>query len=272
MPARILVIEDNPANLDLMMYLIRAFGHIAVSARDGREGLCAAAQMRPDLILCDIHLPKTDGYEVVRRLKSDPNCCSIPTVAVTALAMVGDRDRVLQAGFDGYLAKPINPEAFVQQIKDFIDSSPLACRNKHRTADTLQPAPKSAKILVLDNVESNLQFACATLTPSGYDVITSMRSSEALELANQHTPDLILCDICMSEGNGYDFIRRVKANPKLARIPFVFLTSSMCEPEDRARALALGADQFLIRPIDPQRLLTVIESCLTNSSGTHIGD
>ena len=102
------------------MYLIDAFGHTAVAARDGQEGLRAATQVKPDLILCDIHLPKIDGYEVVRRLKSDPECSSIPTVAVTALAMVGDRDRVLQAGFDGYLAKPINPETFVQQIKDFV--------------------------------------------------------------------------------------------------------------------------------------------------------
>jgi CheY-like chemotaxis protein len=120
MSARILVIEDNPANLDLMVYLIRAFGHIAVSARDGEGGLRAAAQVKPDLILCDLHLPKMDGYEVVRRLKSDPDCCSIPTVAVTALAMVGDRDRVLRAGFDGYLPKPIDPEALVHRINAFL--------------------------------------------------------------------------------------------------------------------------------------------------------
>lgn len=121
MCARILVIEDNAANLDLMVYLIGAFGHIAVSARDGEEGLRAAAEMKPDLILCDVDLPKLDGYEVVRRLKSDPDCRSIPAVAVTALAMVGDRDRVLMAGFDGYLPKPIDPEALVQQINGFVN-------------------------------------------------------------------------------------------------------------------------------------------------------
>jgi CheY-like chemotaxis protein len=121
MGARILVIEDNTANLDLMVYLLGAFGHIAVSARDGEKGLRAAAQVKPDLILCDIHLPKMDGYELVRRLKNDPNCCSIPIVAVTALAMVGDRDHVLRAGFDGYLPKPIDPEALVQQINGFVN-------------------------------------------------------------------------------------------------------------------------------------------------------
>lgn len=120
---RILVVEDNAANLDLMVYLLDAFGYIAIPARDGQEALRVTAREKPDLILCDVHLPKMDGYEVVRRLKSDPDSRSIPTVAVTALAMVGDRDRVLRAGFDGYLSKPIDPETFVQQIDGFVNSS-----------------------------------------------------------------------------------------------------------------------------------------------------
>lgn len=79
-----------------------------------------ALREKPDLIVCDVHLPKMDGYDVVSKLKADPASRAIPTIAVTALAMVGDRDRVLEAGFDGYLSKPINPETFVQQIVTFL--------------------------------------------------------------------------------------------------------------------------------------------------------
>lgn len=276
MHARVLILEDNPANLELMLYLLGAFGHVAIPARNGREGLRIAAEEKPDLILCDIHLPKMDGYEVVRRLKSDPRCCSIPTIAVTALAMVGDRDRILRAGFDGYLAKPINPETFVQQINESLVSSPapLLCRHAAQKSEILQPFPKAAKILVVDNVPANLELACATLKPSGYEVITSLGPREALEKAKQDPPDLIISDLCMSEGNGYDFIRAVKIHARLTRIPFVFLTSSMCEDEDRARGLALGAARFLIRPIEPQQLLSEIESCLIEDalSGTTIED
>jgi CheY-like chemotaxis protein len=118
--ARILVIEDNPANLDLMLYLLQAFGHMTYAACDGEAGLATAAQEKPDLIVCDVHLPVLDGFGVVHRLKSDPELRSIPVVAVTALAMVGDRDRVLGAGFDGYLAKPINPETFVDQVERYL--------------------------------------------------------------------------------------------------------------------------------------------------------
>jgi CheY-like chemotaxis protein len=118
--ARIVVIEDNADNLDLMVYLLEAFGHDVIAAVDGAGGLAAAARERPAIILCDLHLPGIDGYEVCRRLKADPALRRIPLLAVTASAMAGDRDRGLEAGFDGYIAKPIDPESFVPEVESFL--------------------------------------------------------------------------------------------------------------------------------------------------------
>jgi CheY-like chemotaxis protein len=118
--ARIVVIEDNADNLALMVYLLEAFGHTVISAVDGASGLEAVPREIPDLVLCDLHLPGIDGYEVCRRLKADPVLRRIPLVAVTASAMAGDRDRGLAAGFDGYIAKPIDPERFVPRIERFL--------------------------------------------------------------------------------------------------------------------------------------------------------
>lgn len=120
MPARILLIEDNSANLELMSYLLQAFGHSLQAAPDGAEGLAVARNNPPDLIVSDMQLPTMDGYEVARLIKSDPVLRTIPLVAVTALAMLGDRDRILDAGFDGYIAKPIDPETFVPEIEGFM--------------------------------------------------------------------------------------------------------------------------------------------------------
>ena len=117
---RILVIEDNPQNLELMTYLLQAFGYITLTARDGAEGIETVRREMLDLIICDVHLPKVNGYEVARELKRDPMLRRIPLVAVTALAMVGDRDKVLAAGFDGYIGKPITPEIFVKQVEAFL--------------------------------------------------------------------------------------------------------------------------------------------------------
>jgi CheY-like chemotaxis protein len=122
MGARVLLIEDNPPSLELMGYLLSAFGHTPLEARNGVDGLEAIHRERPDLVLCDIDLPRLDGYALAGRAKADPEIHGIPLVAVTALAMVGDRERALRAGFDGYMAKPIEPETFVQEIERFLSN------------------------------------------------------------------------------------------------------------------------------------------------------
>jgi CheY-like chemotaxis protein len=106
--------------MELMVYLLRAFGYTPLSAYDGEEGVRLAQAELPDLIICDVHLPKLDGYGVVAQLKQHPVLKTVPTLAVTALAMVGDRERLLEAGFDGYIGKPIEPDAFVEQLEVFL--------------------------------------------------------------------------------------------------------------------------------------------------------
>jgi CheY-like chemotaxis protein len=118
--ARILVIEDNPANLELMRYLLQSFGHTVLTAADGEIGVAMVRNERPDLVLCDVQLPKLDGIGVARAVRSDPQLRDVPLIAVTAFAMVGDRDKMLQAGFDGYLPKPITPETFLNDIETFL--------------------------------------------------------------------------------------------------------------------------------------------------------
>src|SRR5215831_4559313 len=103
-----------------MTYLLSAYGHSVGAAESGSRALDALNRERPDLILCDVQLPDIDGFGIARRLKSHPEFRSIPLVAVTALAMAGDCDRLIAAGFDGYLSKPIDPEKFVQQMELFL--------------------------------------------------------------------------------------------------------------------------------------------------------
>jgi CheY-like chemotaxis protein len=123
---RILIIEDNQNNLDLMTFLLQAFGYTSLSARDGAEGLALAHHEQPDLIICDVQMPTMDGYEVARQLKNDPKLRQVPLIAVTALAMVGDRDKVLAAGFNGYIAKPIAPRTFVKEVETYLNIEPQA--------------------------------------------------------------------------------------------------------------------------------------------------
>lgn len=128
MSARILIIEDNPTNMELMEYMLQAYKHVPLYANDGLEGMAAALKHMPDLIICDVHIPKLDGFGVVRQLKSHELLRAIPVIAVTALAMVGDREKVIAGGFDSYIAKPIDPETFIEQIEKFL---PRSLRSSH---------------------------------------------------------------------------------------------------------------------------------------------
>jgi two-component system, cell cycle response regulator DivK len=120
MPARVLIVEDNPANLDLVRYLLEAHGYATLVATEGEQGLRIALEERPELILCDLQMPVMNGYTLMRRLRADPSFRDTIVVAVTAFSMPGDRGAALAAGFHGYVSKPIDPEHFVQQIEAYL--------------------------------------------------------------------------------------------------------------------------------------------------------
>jgi two-component system cell cycle response regulator DivK len=119
MNLNILLIEDNEQNRYLTTFLLNKSGHSVESACDGPSGIAMALAKKFDLILLDIQLPGMDGYEVARTLRATAATRSIPIVAVTSYAMVGDRESILDAGCDGYLEKPIDPETFVVDITNY---------------------------------------------------------------------------------------------------------------------------------------------------------
>lgn len=116
----ILVVDDNRDNRELVMKVLRLQGYLMSDAADGEEAITKVTETRPDLILMDISIPKLDGYEVTRRLKSNDALKAIPVIALTAHAMKGDREKAFSAGCDGYISKPINIRELPNQIKPFL--------------------------------------------------------------------------------------------------------------------------------------------------------
>ena len=108
MKEKILIVEDNPQNMRLIEMLLRAKGYTLLKATDGEEALDVALRERPDLILMDIQLPKMNGLEVTRKLRETPAFSHILIIALTAYAMKGDKERIIESGYDMYLSKPIN--------------------------------------------------------------------------------------------------------------------------------------------------------------------
>jgi two-component system, cell cycle response regulator DivK len=132
MVAKILIAEDHQASLDLLRYLFQAGGYVTMTAENGEAALELARRERPDLIICDLQMPKMNGYGLVEQLKREAGLEEIPMVAVTAFSMIGDREQVLLAGFDGYFSKPIDPEHFVAEIEQFLPPALRARGNSER--------------------------------------------------------------------------------------------------------------------------------------------
>jgi two-component system cell cycle response regulator DivK len=123
--AKVLIVEDNAANMTLAIFLLQSAGHTVLSAADAEVGLRLARDEQPNLILMDIQLPGMDGLEATMLLKRDEATRAIPVIALTALAMKGDEERIRAAGCDGYIAKPLEYRNFLAAISAQLVTAPL---------------------------------------------------------------------------------------------------------------------------------------------------
>ena len=121
---KILIVEDNEANMYLISFILKKYGYSVIEARNGEEGVMCAINERPELIIMDIDLPKTDGYETASRIRSlETEENRIPLIALTSYAMAGDKEKAIEAGCTGYMEKPINPDTFITEIEKYLNKS-----------------------------------------------------------------------------------------------------------------------------------------------------
>jgi CheY-like chemotaxis protein len=138
---KVLIAEDNPVNRELLRELLELVGCTVLEACDGQEALRVIEQSQPELLLLDIGMPVMDGFAVIQRIRENPRLAKLPVVAVTAYAMRGDQERILNSGFDGYLSKPINPPSLIQELDRLLDKR-VQSANQDQTPEG-QPAKKT---------------------------------------------------------------------------------------------------------------------------------
>ena len=161
---------------------------------------------------------------------------------MTSYAMVGDREKCLAAGCNGYIEKPINPDTFVAEIARF------------RAASANRRNPMT-HMLIVDDKEENLYYLQALLAGHGYAVDAARHGAEALVKARQRPPDLVISDLLMPVMDGYTLLRHWKADGRLKKVPFIVYTATYMEAEDEQLALSLGADAFILKPSEPDDFL-----------------
>ncbi|MBN1826460.1 MAG: response regulator [Candidatus Eisenbacteria bacterium] len=261
---RILVVEDNPKNLKLVRDLLAYRGHAVLEASDGISGVETALRERPDLILMDIQLPGMDGIEATRRLKSDERTSSIPVLAVTAHVMRNELRKIRQAGFDGYVTKPIHTSEFLRLVEQVLrlERADAPERGERSPAEAAGGAAGlGGTILVVDDEERNRRLAEATLAPFGYRIRHAAGGEEAIEEIEKRPPDLVLLDLMMPGMDGLEVTRRLRERKETRHLPIILLTA-FADADRRLKGIEAGVDDFIAKPFDRLELTTRIHSLI----------
>jgi CheY-like chemotaxis protein len=246
---KILIVEDNELNRDMLSRRLERKGYQVISAADGQEGVAKAQGSRPDLILMDMSLPVLDGWEATRRLKAAPATQSIPVIALTAHAMVGDRERALAAGCNDYEVKPVDLPRLMEKINTLV------------SPDGAAPPETEYHLLVTDDNEMNREMFSRRLQRQGYRVTTATTGAEALEFLRKQPFDLVLLDVMMPEINGMEVLGIIRSSYSLLDLPVIMVTAKD-QSEDVVAALQMGANDYVTKPLNFPVVLARIQTHL----------
>ena len=257
MSARILLVEEDWENLELMRFLLRSHGYEAITSSEGRSAAAVAERHMPDLVVCELQMPDVDGYQILANIRSSKLLAGIPVVALAAIAEPAEAQRVYAAGFQGHIVKPIAPNSFAEEV-----ARHLPGRLRQREAGASRRGDSGRSILVVDDLRENLELVEIVLQHLGYDVTLALGKRDALRTLRSQRPDVIMSDVRMHDGDGYELLREVSLDLALSIIPFILITSAAKDEEERLRGLDMGADRYLFRPITPNTLRNEIEACI----------
>jgi len=246
---RILVVEDDPDIASLIERNLTHVGYSVQTVGTGKAALDMVKRERPDLVTLDIYLPDIDGQEVLTTLKSDPETAHIPVIVVS---VVSDGKESLEAGAIDFLSKPLEASRLIDAVSRVLGHI--------------------GSILIVEDDLDTTTMLTESLQRAGYRVMVTGNGRQAIALARDDQPDLILLDLRLPRMDGVTILHHLKRSPKTAKIPVVIMTGSVTlDTVRRQQFLAMGAVDFLAKPFDVPTLINKIESVLNRESGEFSG-
>jgi CheY-like chemotaxis protein len=239
----VLVVDDEENILRALQLILEQDGHRVLIARSGEEAVETCRKARPDVVLLDVMLPDIDGFQVLARLRADPELASTP---VFILSILGDRDQGMQHGAQEYFSKPIDKEKLLEAVSRLVQKTPR----------------EDVKILVVDDDPHILQAVTRHLQQRGYhNTLTAGDGLESVVRARDQHPDLIILDIYMPDMDGFEVIRQLRSRDDTCQIPIIVLTASDI-PVDEIRAHSLGVQEFMNKPFSEKELARAVRQAL----------
>jgi CheY-like chemotaxis protein len=272
-PARILIVDDEIQNLELMEAMLTSAGYEVFLAQEGEEALRLARERRPDLILLDLMMPGLSGFEVCARVKTDPQTGGIPVLFVTALNQISDKERAMAAGGDDFLTKPFQRTELLTRVEALLRVRHLNrdldralaylheleltrhAQQPKKPAAPTPPAEGAGTILVVDDELLARQLFADVLREAGYITHEAENGERALEIARQEIIDVVLLDIMMPGMSGLEVLAQLG---ELAPDSPVVIATANPTSDNAIAALRLGAFDFIVKGFKNEVMLTTV--------------
>ncbi len=267
---KILIIEDDIFLGNVLVEKLKNEGFDVHLARDGAVGLQNIKEVKPDLILLDIILPNINGYEILEAKQKDPDIESIPVIIISNSGQPVEINRALTLGVKDYLVKAqFNPEDVLVKVKNQFmmeenektGSGPKVSLPQSKDSDNLE----GRKVMWIEDDKFLNDIIAHKLASKKCISFHSSDGEEALEIIDREMPDVVLLDIILSGMDGFEILKRLKANPKVKNIP-VILLSNLGQPGDTKKGQDLGAARFLIKAtVTLDEIMNQIQSVISES-------
>ncbi len=270
MTARVLVVDDVPANVKLLEARLSAEYFDVTTASNGIEALALCERAECDIILLDVMMPELDGFEVCRKLKSNPQTHHIPVVMVTALDQPSDRVRGLEAGADDFLTKPVTDIALISRVRSLarlkmvtdelrmraVTSKEIGLQSPEREA--VLDTGRGGRVLVVDDRPSSYERIVTALSAE-HAIDVESNPNEALFRLAEGNYDLVIVSLNLQEFDGLRLCSQIRSLERTRNLPILALAESDSTAK-LARGLEIGVNDYLVRPIDKNEMLARVRT------------
>ena len=273
---RILVVDDNETNREILCAYLKQWGYVHDAVSGGEEALVLLRRTLQegcsfDLAVLDMMMPGMDGEELARIIKADTMISKTELIMLSSVGRLGDAARLREIGFAGYLVKPVNPSLFFnclltvllgQGVSETGDPTPAPLVTRHSLVEDAARSKAERgriRILIAEDNMTNQKVALGILTKLGYRADVVANGLEAVEALKAIPYDLVLMDCQMPEMDGFEATGEIrKKEGDKRRIPIIAMTAHAMEG-DRQRCLESGMDDYISKPVKPQKMLDVVE-------------